>query len=174
MGRTSKKSAATKELLRQVSKRSTGKLTIGAGAASTAVYVMNGDVVAAESGEDGRQLIRRFHLLGGLATQAVSHLESLVESGEPFFGELLDNAAPHLVDPILAERFRDNVARFVGSAMTPTFEAQLGVFVENLQIGHNSAQLITSCCAMWDTAETLDLDLQIVPGISTDDPTYLT
>lgn len=161
---SAKDSAATRALLKHLEKGSTGRLALGAGAIAVRVYVQEGHLLAAEGAEDVSALLRRLSLQGSVPESRHRELVAMVELGEPAFGALLDEVPPDVLDPVLHERFRDNLARFLGAEGMPKFESLSGVFVDNLQLGYDARQLVESCSSMWDAAMRIELDTELVPG----------
>ncbi len=136
---------------------------MGAGAAEVSVYVMNGEVVAATSPDDERVLVHLLQRQGVLRRKIVRQLEEALENSQPIFGDLLTYGGKAL-DRALYARFENNLATFVGSISAPGWEALRTVFVDNLQMGHDTAQLIEGACDLWDRASVLDVDTMVETG----------
>lgn len=164
MARSARNSAATKALLEHLGTRATGRLTVGAGAGATHAYLMGGQLVATERVDDLHQLVRMLSLRQLLTEEAARQLADRIEAGEPVFGSLLDAAPAELMDQLLFDRFRQNLCAYVDSLDQPRFDAMKSVFVENIQMGHDSAELLEECCGLVDTAAHLDLDTRLVAG----------
>jgi hypothetical protein len=158
-------STASKTLARHLEKGATGKLTVGgSGGPELAVYVQNGALMAAESAGDGQAYLRRLRAENGVPEARLDELEAQIEAGEPVFGMLLDVVPPALLDKMLVDRFRDNLARFLGSGDKPRFEFTAGVFVDNLQVGIDSQAEIRDAAHAWDASCTVDAELPIARG----------
>ncbi|MCB9687642.1 MAG: hypothetical protein H6738_11600 [Alphaproteobacteria bacterium] len=143
---------------------STGRLAVGKGAVEIAVHLLNGDILAATTPDDDRQIVRILHLLGSLTDQQAEDLESRAEVGNDVLGELFSmDLGPHL-DEVLQERFVQNMCDFVTSTSTPRFTEQKGVFVANLQMGHDTPALIDEVCRLSDLAKAIDPEALIVRG----------
>lgn len=164
VSRTARKSVATKELLRHVAKRSTGRLSVSSPVGAITVYLMAGDIIGAETSADDAGFLRRVRLAGALPTARLRALDALSAAGEPLFGFLLDEVAPELIEPILFDRYRDNIVGFVAQDDLPRFEALPGVFVDNMQMGQNAARLIDSACKDADLAQRVEGSLEVVLG----------
>ena len=156
-------SAATRKLLSLLNDKATGRLEVGAGGSTLSVYVLHGEVVAAVSADDERQLLHLLRLLGELPPPALDELEARIDSGASVFGELL-TASPPSLDDLLAKRFRQNLCDFVASLEKPTYAPQKGVFVDNIQMGHASRPLVEACCAFATKAQRIDPDQLLVRG----------
>ena len=159
-----RKSATTKELLRHVAQRSTGKLSLGEEEWPFEVFLMNGDIIGAVSPQDDSLLLRRIRHTNSLDTERLESLEKVASAGQSIFGQLLDEVESTVIEPILTERFRDNLTAFVASGHGPHFEAQMGVFVDNMQMGQNSARLIDTACKEADRAISVQLSTAVVLG----------
>lgn len=162
MSRSARDSDAQKALVRHVEKSSTGCVSVGAGAAKLSIYLMSGGILASESVDDTRQILRMLQLRDALTPEQVDGFEAQLESSEPIFGPLLD-AAPHeMMEKVLFDRFRQNIAEFVGSISKAKFKSMKSVFVENIQMGHNTPELISACCDLFDRSNKLDIDTTVV------------
>lgn len=162
MSRSTRESAATRALLARVEQKSTGKLTVGVGAVEISVYLLHGDLVAATAMDDDRQLVRLLFERGDLEADRAEELENLLDAGRDVFGELL--AVGPVVDSLLAERFRQNLADYVSSIGAARYYQQKSVFVPNIQMGHDTRALIDEICAAADRAATVPLDALVVRG----------
>ncbi|MCB9694094.1 MAG: hypothetical protein H6736_19980, partial [Alphaproteobacteria bacterium] len=152
MSSPAKKSVATKQLLRQVAARSTGRLAVDTVDGALEVYLMNGDIIGAVSGQDDQALLRRVRLADAVSPEKLASLTRLASSGQALFGPLIDMVPTEVIEPALADRFRENLVRWVAQSEEPTFDALPGVFVDNMQMGHNTVQLIESSCKLADQA----------------------
>ncbi|MCA9572970.1 MAG: hypothetical protein KC656_34270, partial [Myxococcales bacterium] len=164
MSSPAKKSVATKQLLRQVAARSTGRLAVDTVDGALEVYLMNGDIIGAVSGQDDQALLRRVRLADAVSPEKLASLTRLASSGQALFGPLIDMVPTEVIEPALADRFRENLVRWVAQSEEPTFEALPGVFVDNMQMGHNTVQLIESSCKLADQARSYPVDTEIVRG----------
>ncbi len=172
MSRSARDSSAARALLARVEERATGKLAVGAGAVEVAVHLMAGEILAATAADDNRQLVRMAALHELLSMDQADALEDHIEQGHDVFGDLLDATSGAELDQILRERFWQNLCEFVSSVSTVRFYEQKGLFVENIQMGHESRALIEEVCGACDRAVTLDLDELVVRGAEDpgDDP----
>ncbi|MEZ4317978.1 MAG: hypothetical protein R3F61_10760 [Myxococcota bacterium] len=125
---------------------------------------MNGDIVGATTPSDDRLILRRIRISGALPYARLGEVEAQVASGEPVFGILLDAVDGPTLDGILFDRFRDNLIGFVAATEEPRFEALLGVFVDNMQMGQNAARLIDTTCKDADLAMRWPTTLEVGLG----------
>ncbi len=149
---------------------------MGAGAAKLSIYLMSGGILASESVDDTRQILRMLQLSDALTPEQVDAFEAKLEASEPIFGPLLDAARPDLMERVLFDRFRQNIAEFLGSISKAKFKAMKSVFVENIQMGHNTPHLIEECCELFDRSDTLDVDAPITVStgrLQNDDQTLI-
>lgn len=130
------------------------------------MYVLHGEVVAAVSAEDERQLIHLLRLRQELPEDQLAPMEARADAGESVFGDLLTANPPSLED-LLAQRFRQNLCDYVASLEKPSFAPQKGVFVDNIQMGHESRPLVEACCAFATKAQRIDPDQLLIRGPST-------
>jgi len=126
------------------------------------VYVMGGEIVAAQATNDDLLLVRRLDAAGILDADRVVELTAMARTGESVFGILLEEVDANTMERVLHQRFLDNLARFVGIDAIPSFTELSAVFVENIQIGHDSRRLIGDCVHLWEMASKVDLDAELV------------
>ncbi len=127
------------------------------------IYVLHGEVVAAVSADDERQLLHLLRLRGELPDDTMDALEARCDAGESIFGDLL-TANPSSLEELLAQRFRQNLCDYVASLEKPTYAPQKGVFVDNIQMGHESRPLVEACCAFATKAQRIDPDQLLIRG----------
>lgn len=128
------------------------------------LYLMNGDLVGAVSAVDDQQLLRRVRIADAVGPDRLATLSRLAGTGQGLFGPLIDMVPTEVIEPALADRFRENVVLWVQQPIEPLFETLPGVFVDNMQMGHNTAQLIESACKLADLATSYPLDTEVVRG----------
>lgn len=164
MGRSAMENATTKVLLGHLGQASTGSIAAGQGAGRVLVYVLNGDVVASEAGDDAHKIIRRLKLAEALTPKQLTSLEGKIDQSEGVMGDVLTLVPAAILDEVLLDIFKENVSRYVGSFQKPEWNRLDAVFVENIQIGHDSRLLVQDAAAAWDAAQTIDLDAQLGAG----------
>jgi hypothetical protein len=161
VSRASRDSAATRAIRTRVESKATGKLSLPG---DLCVHLLHGDILAATARDDDQQIVRMLHLRGLVDDARAEDLESLAESGGDVFGEILTMGLGVTVDPILRERFLQNLSDFVNAPGTPKFLEQRGVFVANIQMGHVTAALLDDVCRMTDLAKAVDAASLVVRG----------
>ena len=155
---------AFKALRERLDAGDTGRLNLGRGNNRVSVYLMAGQVVGAEASDDIRHLLRRL-LLGGYVTAGRSkEILAMAAADEPYLGTLLDEVNAKVIDPILEDRFVDNVARALAFNGKPHFTHMPAVFLDNFQMGHDTQALVLAAADCIDAARTVDLDLDLEPG----------
>jgi hypothetical protein len=164
LSRLAQDSAATNALFQHADRQGTGRLTVGAGAGQVSVYLMAGDVIAAESPDDQRVLLHLLRRNGVLSHGKADSLEEALDESKNVFGDLIDAAGDRL-EPALAGRFRNNLATFLGSVSRPEWKQLPAVFVDNIQLGHDTRTLISDMCAVHDQANTLNVDDTVKTGV---------
>jgi hypothetical protein len=106
------------------------------------VYLSQGEVFAALAPEDGPWLLRRLLNQGLIGErQAASISWSLGRGGA--YEELLSGHVPDaLLFAAMEDRFRQNLAEFIGQPGRLEWTATEGIFVANVQGGHDTARLL--------------------------------
>lgn len=155
---------STAFLLRRIELGETGRARVVLGELPIDVYLLGGQIMAAEEPDDVRQLVRLCHLRGALTDAQAAALIETADGRPPALGRLLDVAAPELMDQLLFERFRQNLATWCGSDVEPTWEPLKAVFVDNLQMVADAQSAIEDCCNLWDEAAATDPTLRVVRG----------
>lgn len=159
-----KKTVATRELLRQIASRSTGRIRVDTVDGALEVYLMHGEVVGAVAPDDDQALLRRVRLADAVSPSRLASLARTAADGQDLFGGLIDQVPTEVLEPVLAERFRENLVRWVSQTEEPVFTALPGVFVDNMQLGHDTVQLVQACCRTADRAASYPVDTEVVPG----------
>lgn len=106
------------------------------------VYLSQGEVFAALAPEDGPWLLRRLLNQGLIGErQAASISWSLGRGGA--YEELLSGHVPDaLLFAAMEDRFRQNLAEFISQPGRLEWTATEGIFVANVQGGHDTARLL--------------------------------
>jgi hypothetical protein len=162
VSRATRDSAAARSLLARVESRSTGKLTVGAGAAEIAVFLLDGDVVAATAADDDRDVVRMLLALGEIDEATAARITVRLDEGGDAFQGLL--GVGDILDHVLAERFRQNLADYLASPSAPRFLDQRALFVTNIQMGHDTRRLIDELCLQCDISRAISSDMLVVRG----------
>lgn len=127
------------------------------------VFVQRGALLGAQAADDDRLYLRRLSVYGALDDARRRTLYLAASAGEPLFGRILDLVAPDVLDVVLLDRFRDNLARFLAADHPPEFEPSNSIFVDNLQIVDTEAEL-ERASEIYTMARSLPVDTPLGPG----------
>ena len=105
-------------------------------------YVMGGDLLAVQADDDDLSLLRRLVNAGHLKARQAADIEREVETGGAAAPLLFDLLPESVVILALYERFRENAFRFLGGRGPVAFEPMDAVFVDNIQVGHDTQALL--------------------------------
>ncbi|MCB9761882.1 MAG: hypothetical protein H6739_18785 [Alphaproteobacteria bacterium] len=131
------------ELLHHLDEGSTGCLSVTARGGQLRVYVMSGEILASDSPEDNVQLLRRVVVSGLVDRGRASELmREATDQGLPVSEILYGVLDEDQVVGLLFDRFRENVANWLCSETSSEFEPMDAIFVPNIQIGHDSRELL--------------------------------
>ena len=125
-------------------------------------YVMAGDLLAVQAADDDLALLRRLVNAGHLKAKQAADIEREVESGGAAAPLLFDLLPEELVTNALYERFRENTFRFLAGSGLVAFEPMDAVFVDNIQVGHDTTALLAELTAQREYLAALGLDLRMV------------
>lgn len=106
------------------------------------VYVMQGEVLASHGAEDSRLVVRRLVNHGALTETQAARIGHRLDAGERLDDLLVELVPDDLLLDVMAARFRQCLLEFLSVAALPTFEPMDAVFVDNIQVGHNTAALL--------------------------------
>ncbi len=112
------------------------------------LYVMQGEILAAHGPQDGEAVVRRMLNGDAISPKQADQLQEDIERGESFEGLLLGRVPEDLFLDLLVQRFRQNVLDFLSCPGRPRFEPLEAVFVDNIQTGHDSHELLDSLDAV--------------------------
>lgn len=135
----------------------TGCLVGGDDRGQWRLYVMQGEILAAHGPRDGEQLVQRLLNGGSISPEQADKLQAELAQGASFEGLLLGRVPEDLFLELLVERFRQNVLDFLCATTEPDFQAMEAVFVDNIQTGHDSLELLESLAAVREQTEDLRL-----------------
>jgi len=108
------------------------------------LYVMQGEILAAQGPDEGVHVVRRLVNGGAISAGQADRLLADLAEGEPLENLLLGRVPEDLFLDLLTNRFRQNVLEFITLRGTPGFRPLEAVFVENIQTGHDSLELLES------------------------------
>jgi hypothetical protein len=101
---------------------------------------MGGEVLAAHAPDDGAAILRRL-INNGALTEAIGG-QILLEAGDRSVIDFVTGKVPDdLLTETLSARFQQNILDFLGLD-AGAFEPMEAVFVDNLQVGHDSRALL--------------------------------
>lgn len=163
LGQSARETTATRRLEALARAGATARLSVDTASSTVSVYLWSGKVVAAES-EDDAQHYGRILLRQRLASS--ERVETILQEADAIhaFGLLFTEVPDAAARRILVERFYQCLCEYVASDASPA-EAELGaVFVDNLQLGHDTKELVGISCAMADTASKLQPHASLVRG----------
>ena len=130
-------------LRRHMEMGSTGSLTVERpGDSDIAIYLMQGEILAAEATDDGPQLVRRLvnggHVSADLGQSLLARLANAAQVGDVLFGTVPDD----VVMDLYGRRFRQNLVDFLLAEGDSEFASCEDIHVENVQVGHDSYELL--------------------------------
>lgn len=129
------------ELLRHLDDGTTGCLSVVARGGLLRLYVMNGEILASDSPEDDGQILRRTAVCG--ITDRATAAALMRRAQETPIAELLFESLPEeTAQRLVYDRFRENVGNWLAADSPAEFEALPTIFHPNLQVGHDSRELL--------------------------------
>lgn len=131
-------------------------------------YLMGGTILACTTPEDDARLLRLF-AANGLVE--VHELPALIDSadGTPVTSRLVGRIDDEALTQALFERFRENLYQFLGVRGALDWEPLDAVFVDNIQVGHDSDVLLDELAALRSQLGPLERDIGrlLAPGPAT-------
>ena len=130
-------------LRRHMEMGSTGSLTVvPRDAARISIYLMQGEILAAECDDDGPHLVRRLvnggHVTCEQGLSLLARLGNALQVGDVLFGTVPDD----VVMDLYVHRFQQNLADFLLADGDCEFASKEDIHVENVQVGHDSYELL--------------------------------
>lgn len=119
------------------------------------IYVMQGELIAAHGPRDGEAIVRRLLRGEAISSRQADALAQELAQGNSIETALLGRVPEDLFLELLVQRFRQNVLDFLSCTATPRFEPMEAVFVENIQTGHDSMQLLDGVAVIRDRIRDL-------------------
>ncbi len=110
--------------------------------AELSVYVMQGELLASNGPEDSRWIVRRLVNNGALTETQGERLTARLAAGDRLEDMLFGQVPDDLLLDTMAARFRQSVLDFLFVSALPTFEPMEAIFVDNIQVGHDSQALL--------------------------------
>ena len=125
------------------------------------VYVMYGGIVGALSAQDDVQLVRRLRLASHLNDAQVRVLSTVMKADKPLLNFLFEMLSEETLHQFLYEQFLENIATFLSSTSKCSYEKLQAVFIDNLQMGHNTDFVLEHCSKLAESAASIELDIQL-------------
>lgn len=154
-------------LLRGLEAGDTGALS-GRGAQGVVytTYLMGGAILASTTPQDDAQLLRLFTANGLVRPE---DLPTLLDDPDsiPLTARLSGRVDEDALAEALFERFRENLYQFLGIRGALDWEPLDAVFVDNIQVGHDSFALLDELAALRTRLAPLERDLGrvLAPGL---------
>ncbi|MCB9794381.1 MAG: DUF4388 domain-containing protein [Alphaproteobacteria bacterium] len=131
------------ELLHHLDANATGCLSVVSPGGQLRLYLMNGEILAAQSPEDDLQLLRRVVVANLVQRTDASDLMQRSHEEEVPVGELLfDLLNEETVADLLFERFKENVGVWIASDSSSEFEPLDAIFLTDIHTRHDSRELL--------------------------------
>ncbi|MCB9745908.1 MAG: DUF4388 domain-containing protein [Alphaproteobacteria bacterium] len=144
------------ELLHHLDANAIGCLSVVSPGGQLRLYLMNGEILAAESPEDDVQLLRRVVVADLLERGRAADLMRTSSTEEVPVSELLfDVLQEDIVAELLFERFRENVGTWLSSDSNAEFEPLDAIFRSDIQTRHDSRELLGQLEVMLARTEPL-------------------
>lgn len=140
------------------------------------VYIMLGEILAAHATDDRERLLRMLQNTGAVEDSKIDALRRARAEGSSVTEELFEIVPEEVLQELLTERFRENLFQYLQFNGEPTFEPMESVFVENIQVGHDSRALVEELDALVVSSARLrePPGLVLAPGAATiKDPRHL-
>lgn len=106
------------------------------------VYVMQGELLASQGPDDSRWIIRRLVNNGALTETQGERFMARLANDELLEDLLFGQVPDELLLDVMAARFRQSLLDFLFVTAIPTFEPLEAIFVDNIQVGHDSHGLL--------------------------------
>ena len=129
-------------LLKLLDEGETGCLVGIRGSVEYRVYVMSGELIAASAESDARRMLELLRNRRILGAGESAEVQKRVAAGEGLTELLVDTVGEEVLSRMLFERFRENVFEFTSFASNLTYEPMEAIFVDNIQVGHDSLGLL--------------------------------
>ncbi len=107
------------------------------------IYVTQGELLAAHGPDDGIWVVRRLVNNGAITDSQGRQVTFYLGQGYRLEELLLDQVPDQLFLDLLVERFRQNILDFSFISGPMQFEEMEAIFVDNIQVGHDSRRLLS-------------------------------
>lgn len=109
-----------------------------------ALYLMSGDLIAALTDQDTWRILELLHNRRRISMVQVNSILRRVNAGETLADLLLTEVSDELLSRLFYDRFQENIFEFLAFVEDFEFEPMEAIFVENIQVGHDSSVLVHS------------------------------
>ncbi|MDP2314069.1 MAG: hypothetical protein Q8P41_14300 [Pseudomonadota bacterium] len=128
------------------------------------VYVMLGEVLAAQSDHDDDSMLGILLAAGHVDGARYAALRSRMATGGVLSESLFDTLPEALLLELLFERFRENLFQFLSDTVVTEFLPMDAVFVENIQVGHDSRELLDELVGLGQRIRSLQEHPEMLIG----------
>jgi hypothetical protein len=131
------------------------------------IYVMQGELLAAHGPDDGIWVVRRLVNNGAISDSQGRQVTFYLGQGYRLEELLLDQVPDQLFLDLLVARFRQNILDFSFLSGPINFEEMEAIFVDNIQVGHDSQRLLNEILSTRKRINPLRAQLstlQLKPG----------
>lgn len=145
-------------LLRLLEEGATGCVSGIRGTVEYKIYLMNGDLLAAHAESDTRRVVEILRNLRLVGAPEMSNLQKHLANGESLSDLLMTLVSDDRLSKVLFDRFRENVFEFTSFASNIQFEPMEAIFVDNIQVGHDSLALLAELDGLRERLAAADLE----------------
>lgn len=162
---TARSTPACQNVVGLSEQRATARIAVGAGSGEISVYLLDGHLVGVRANDDTSVLLDRLRTKGLVHADRARQLQAMQSMSMPILGRdqidpilsmLVEEVDASTFEPIIRERFEENIARFVGNRGAPRVEPGTLPWAFNLLIGQDTLPLIERAARSWDLAQTLE------------------
>ena len=129
------------QLLHLLDEGALGRLTVDSSGNEIALFLMQGQVLAAQSSQDDQHLLRRLIASGYLSAGQVKHLKKLA-NGASIRETLWDVLDIRMCERLAFDRLRENIGAFLVGHGDATFEPMDALFIGHLHLLHDTRALV--------------------------------
>ncbi len=144
-------------LLKLLDEGDTGCLIGIRGSVEYRVYVMSGELIAASAESDSRRMLELLRNRRILGAGESADLQRRIAAGESLTELLVETVGEEVLSRMLFERFRENVFEFTSFASNLAYEPMEAIFVDNIQVGHDSLGLLAELDRLRDQLAAAEL-----------------
>lgn len=175
MAVTARSTPACQNVVGLAEQRATARIAVGAGSGEIAVYMLDGHLIGVRANDDTTVLVDRLLAKGLVNTERARQLHTMQSMSMPILGRdhidpilslLVEEVDAATFEPIIRERFEENIARFVGHRGAPRIEPGTLPWTFNLLIGQETIHLVERAARSWDLAQSLEDGRLLVLGPS--------